>query len=70
MWTRLALGADTMDESTCSKSSRENIALSRRESRELDPMEIAFIKHVMRNDPHCADRLMALLTSIYPQFRN
>jgi hypothetical protein len=37
---------------------------------EFRPMEKSFIEHVIRNDPHCADRIMALVTSIYPQFRN
>jgi hypothetical protein len=41
-----------------------------REKRELGPMERAFIEHVFRNDPHCANRLMALITSTFPQFRN
>lgn len=33
-------------------------------------LKYAFIKHVIRNDPHCANRIMALITSTYPQFRN
>jgi hypothetical protein len=38
--------------------------------KEFAPFEKAFIEHVLRNDPHCANRIMALVTSIYPQFRN
>jgi hypothetical protein len=36
----------------------------------LGPLEKAFIDHVIRKDPHCVNRIIALLTSISPKLRN
>jgi hypothetical protein len=38
--------------------------------REFGPLERAFIEHVMRNDPRCADRIAALIYSQHSDLRH